>query len=223
TNRPVYTKAIFSVGFKIKITPAVALSAPQDGSPAHLIAAQPDKGLCFHIGAFLVIGKRTDAAFECKTAPKDAIMFFLFCQRKLATMFELPGIFIGVLVIFDVFKIPSAFKHDGLQSFFGELFGGPSAADAGSNDNGIVCILKNCLGHGILNFSEVKSNLTSFVNKQIGNVIGGNRSWQPHFTTSKSTTKGSSSTPSLPRSSPNFLCSGWGRYASRAAASSNVR
>jgi hypothetical protein len=49
--------AVFHVGFKIQVAPAVALSAPGKGASAYLMAAGPYK--CFilglYIGAFLFV------------------------------------------------------------------------------------------------------------------------------------------------------------------------
>src|SRR6266550_3658994 len=53
-NRPVNGDSFAQVGFEIQITPAIRLSSPHDGSPAHMAAANPQERLTW-IGGIRVL------------------------------------------------------------------------------------------------------------------------------------------------------------------------
>jgi hypothetical protein len=65
-------------------------------------------------------------------------LFIVLCGA--VAMIEFPGIFFSAHVIADVFHIPAAFEHQGLQSFFTEFFGGPASGDAGADHNGVESV-----------------------------------------------------------------------------------
>src|SRR2546425_7246651 len=53
-NRPVNGDSFAQVGFEIQITPAIRLSSPHDGSPAHMAAANPQERL-IRVGGIRVL------------------------------------------------------------------------------------------------------------------------------------------------------------------------
>ncbi len=54
TNGPVYSYSVFHVGFKIQVTPTVAMPAPHDGAAANVLATDPVEALVFVVVALVV-------------------------------------------------------------------------------------------------------------------------------------------------------------------------
>src|ERR1700736_546416 len=53
TERPIDSNSLFRVGFKIQIAPAITLTAPNDGLPAHLPPTNPREMLAFRTGIWI--------------------------------------------------------------------------------------------------------------------------------------------------------------------------
>ena len=51
---------------------------------------------------------------------------------------QFPGCFAGGRIIRDVIEFFATFQHECFQAFFAQFLGGPTAGNAGTDDNGIV-------------------------------------------------------------------------------------
>src|SRR5690242_4248772 len=147
-NRPIDGDSIFQVGFKIEITPAIALPSPSDGLTAHLAPANPGKMLAGieGVGIILIVDKKLVRVFvACVIAlALDGLGAFAHETIIPVAMLEFPdGNVLDVVVLGD--NGAPRLQDECVESFFGEFFRGPAAGDSRTNND---CVVGRS-GHGL--------------------------------------------------------------------------
>lgn len=137
---PVGTEAIFCIGFKVEVAQAIALSPPHEGAAADMVTADPFKGFYLVVWIFEVIHEELfrDLIVGIAFTLDGGVLVILLGFAS--TVGQFPWVFFGAHIILDVFHIPAPFNEEGLESFFSQFFGGPSAGDSGTNDDCIKLI-----------------------------------------------------------------------------------
>jgi len=143
-DRPINRNTFPGIGLEIDRCQAITLPPPQQRAPTDVIPADPGKGFDLGIRAITLVGIHGHGTF---TDGHSTIEYRLDGLGQLVAMGKIPGLFAGIDVISDVFNISATFKHQYLESFFGQLLGSPAATDSRSNDNGIIMVL--IVHHGV--------------------------------------------------------------------------
>jgi len=86
--------------------------------------------------------KEVLSCFAVRVAAAEDGVLLVSGEGQRAAVGEAPGWGGGGGVVFKVFDRPAAFEHKGTEALFAKFFCGPSAADAGADDDGVVIIHK---------------------------------------------------------------------------------
>src|SRR5262249_13186014 len=76
-NRPVRGDSIMQIGFEIQIAPAIRLASPDDGTPANLAAANPEKRLLWigDVRILLIVDEEFAVQFvQAAAGPLDGLL-----------------------------------------------------------------------------------------------------------------------------------------------------
>jgi hypothetical protein len=128
--------ALFRIRFEVERREAVALARPHERFAADVVSAQPVELVDLDVGVIEVVDEPVGIGGRgVAGAALDRLSLPRFLGDAVRVR-QLPGVFRrgGVLAVPDH---PSAVEHQGLETFFRELLGGPSAADPGSHDDRI--------------------------------------------------------------------------------------
>jgi hypothetical protein len=140
-NRPIDGRAVLRVRLEIHRTQSIRLPSPHERTSAHVIAADPVEAFGLAVRMFAVVhepmlgGLRHDVTGSCRCLVTLEILL-----SGTATVRQFPQIF-GRSWIVAVTDHASAIEHQGFQAFFREFLGGPAAADARADDDGIVNVV----------------------------------------------------------------------------------
>jgi hypothetical protein len=105
-----------------------------------MITPEPVKPLNFRIGAFAILDPEIQVGFTQRVIPFKYRVIFDHLLGSSTSMGEIPGVFIGIDVVFNMLDISTPFEHNSFQSLFCQFFCGPSTADSGANHDGIISI-----------------------------------------------------------------------------------
>src|SRR6266480_2432625 len=139
-DRPVDRNAVARIRLEIHRAPAITLPAPHDGAPADVVAAYPVEALNLGVRIVQVVDEPVLGGLRDHIAARADGMTPEILLRGAAPVGQLPGILHGGWIVAMPDHAP-AIEHKGLQSLLGQLLGGPAAADARTDDDGIVGVV----------------------------------------------------------------------------------
>src|SRR3970040_191786 len=129
--RPIDRKSGSRSSFKVKITPSLCLSCPQQGLASDMISAKPAERLFSCIRLLIVL----KSPMQCLFAQKPGgLVPDPFLQRHGTPEFELPCRPGSRGIIFYVLYIAASLKDQRFQSLIAEFLSGPTAGCAGADD-----------------------------------------------------------------------------------------
>src|SRR5690349_15807448 len=103
--------AIFTIGFKIKIAPPVALTAPHQRAAANVVSAYPPELLYLVVRVFNIIDKELFRNLIVSiTFALDGTVLFIFFGAVIMVR-QLPDVLFCSGVVFNVFYISTPFQH----------------------------------------------------------------------------------------------------------------
>jgi hypothetical protein len=139
-DRPWGSEVIAGWTFEFKWRPALCLSRPEKAFAADLIAPDPVERLFLDIRMCFIGYEEMFCGFAVGVAAAEDGVVVEDGVGQAAAVREFPGRFGGGGIVFEMFHVPTAFEEEGFQAFAAEFFGGPAAADAGADDDGVVVI-----------------------------------------------------------------------------------
>ena len=134
-NGPIYGITVASGAFKIIVRPALRASSPEQGLAPDVVAPKPAEWLLLDV-RLLILGKRP--MHGLLPLPVGSAQSRTLVNGHSSAEFKFPRCLGGGGIVFDVTDHASSFQHQGLQAFFGQLFGRPSSGSARADDNRIV-------------------------------------------------------------------------------------
>src|ERR1700743_1911430 len=143
SDRPIDGNTFLCIRFKIHVTPAIALSSPGERAAANLVASYPVKRVSLDVRMVLIVYKKLLVPFIiCETLNR---VLFSVPVRILKPVSKIQWIQHGSGIVLYMLDLSSALQHQCFYTFFTNLFCRPAAADARTDDDGIVCITGICL------------------------------------------------------------------------------
>jgi hypothetical protein len=140
-DRPVYAIPVLQVRLEIEVAPPVGLAAPDERASSHLVPLNPGERLLLDIGMLAVLLKEMDASLDELTGARLNLIVLgeraLWRDAPLAHReLEVPLVLGDVILL--MLDVASALEHERAKAFLAQLLGGPSPADAGAHDDGVV-------------------------------------------------------------------------------------
>src|SRR5690606_12356662 len=107
--RPIATKSIARVGFKVVFAPPLRHARPKQRLPSDLVSPDPAEGLYLHVGMFIVFDEKMFGVFvKCITLADDGIGADNVAGQ-LVPMWKLPGVHRRGGIILYVDDVSTAF------------------------------------------------------------------------------------------------------------------
>jgi hypothetical protein len=136
-DRPVDADAFSGVGLEVQVAPPEAVARPEQRAAAHLVAAIPAELLHRVVRMVDVLDKKVLRVLaEQIEILLHRIVGQVLLRRPVAVR-KLPWIEVGRRVVLYVLHHAAALQHERPQPRFGQLLGGPAAADSRAHDDGI--------------------------------------------------------------------------------------
>ena len=136
-NGPGDAIAIPLWAFKLKVTPALYLSCPEQAFPAYLIGPNPIKGPVLLVGVFIIFNKKMLGGSAIGVTLGNNRVFFPFFLGNSPVVFHFPRGCIGRGVIFYVLYVFPPFQYEGFKSFITKFLSGPATRNSRANYNNI--------------------------------------------------------------------------------------
>ncbi len=139
-DRPVDRDPLSRVGLEVEVAPAIALAAPHERAPAHVIAAKPVEPLHLGVGRLPVRSPPVEVLLVQRVIPLQHRVGQLHRPGALAAMGVLPGSLGRVDIVLDVLDVLAPLEQQDAEPFLRQLFGGPAARDPRSHHDGVVAL-----------------------------------------------------------------------------------
>src|SRR5262249_53362012 len=133
-------EAVARVGREVEVAPAVDLAAPHDRAPADLASADPveARAVAERVRVLEVVDEELAAPLVAGVAlALGGLVPLLPGAVGPAAEMELPGLDVHRVVGGGIGRA-AGLEDQRAQAVLGQLLGGPAAADAGADDDGIV-------------------------------------------------------------------------------------
>ena len=116
-DRPVDAVPVLAVGLEVEVAPAIALAAPQDGTPAQDVATHPVERLLLieYVGVqSIVVPELAVVLGEPVEVALDRIVAFVELPVAVIAKLVMPGRLVLALVVAYVFDLPAPLEHERL-------------------------------------------------------------------------------------------------------------
>src|SRR5690606_19234363 len=121
------------VGLEVDVAPTVALASPQQGTPAHLIAAKPIEPPHLSVRRILVRSPPVEVDLVEGVIPLEHGKSVPHRPRGRPAVRKIPGRLGRVQVIADVFDVLAPLEQEHTQALLSQLLGSPSAGYSGAH------------------------------------------------------------------------------------------
>src|SRR5690606_21839527 len=152
--RPIRSKAIFRISFKIQFTSTITLPAPYYATTSYLISPRPFKWLYLDIWIVQIIHKvllRSLIVIVNSTLDRTQASVFL---GNSTSERQFPGME-HIIVVCDMLHISTTLKNQSFQTFLTQFFSSPSAAYPCADNNSIIYVIIHFTAS---NFQHLKYN-----------------------------------------------------------------
>jgi hypothetical protein len=146
---PVDAHSFLQVGFEIQIAPAEAVTRPQQGTTAHLVAPEPAEVLHRVVGVILVLHQEVLRVLAEKIEVLLDVVLLEVLARRLVPMGQLPGSEPGRRVVLHLLDVSASLEDQRSQARFGQLLRGPAPRDPGPHHDGVERVFGFPFGDGV--------------------------------------------------------------------------
>lgn len=132
--------AVTRRAFEFEWAPALRLPGPEEAFAADLVAPDPVEWFLLDVGMCLIGYEEMFGGFAIGVAAAEDGVVVEDVFREAAAMREFPGGFCGRGIVFEMDDGAAAFEQERFEAVFAEFFCGPTAADAGADDDCVVLV-----------------------------------------------------------------------------------